>query len=243
MKAIIFSGHIRTLEKIYDNFDFIDTDIYINTYDEFGYWNGDTSIYKNDTKIDNEYIYNIFKKEDKDKVKDIYIESINCKIEIIELLSKKMENKKIYYTRPYNWISMHMKRLTSIERFFLIKDKNYDSIYLLRPDFIFTKSNLVDIHLIKNDYIYIEGCDNYSGNQTWLNDFFFIGNENHFLLLKNIYIESVNSYINDYNGEYDPHSYFCFLIKKYFEKYEFIECGGNSKLLNTPNGYCIPIYS
>lgn len=245
MKAIIISGHLRTFEQIYNTFDFKDTDIFINTYDELGYWgtirysNDDTHV--NERKIDSSYIMNIFKDEDKPKIKDIYIESEHSKIELVKEFTEQMEKRKIWYARPFAYASSHMKRLSGLERFFSKKDKEYDIVMLMRPDFKFTEYNAIDINLIKKDMVYIEGTENYAGNNDWLSDFFIIGNERNLLHLKTIYISSFKRYIEEYKGEYDPHSYFKFLITRYFPKYSCINSGGNNNLQNTPNGYCIKV--
>ena len=238
MTAIIFSGHIRTFKQLYNNnvfkTIFTNADIFIHTYDTIGYWSGVTSVYDKE-HISKDYIYNIFDNDDKLKIKDIFIEKENCKIDIINTLSDKMYPRKIYYGRPYNFTSMHMKRLTAIERFFEIKTENYNKVMLLRPDCII-KNTDVEI----DDNFYIEGYENYVG-QPWLNDVFMIGSVNNFYKLKNIYIESFWKYINEYDGDYDPHSYFRSLMKNYFPNYKFIQCGINS-IINTPKGYCNPEY-
>ena len=228
-KAYIFSGHIRTFKEEWFDFD-KDCDVYIHTYDRLGYWSAKDTVNMNTEHVTTDYILGLFK--NKDIVKSIVIESENSKIDIVNKYSKIMEKNKIHYARPYNFLSMHMKRLSALETFFEEVDKNkkiYDIVYLFRPDYRFRLSNLN----VKNDIVYIEGYNKYNR----LSDFFIISNMSQMKLLKDIYIDSIENYVNNYKSLYDPHSYFYFLMTNYF-KYTFINCGGNSTLLNTLQGYC-----
>jgi len=227
-KAYIFSGHIRTFKEEYFNFD-EDCDIYIHTYDKLGYWSSKDTVNRNTEHVTNEYVLSLFK--NKSMVKSIVIESENSKIDIVNKYSEVMEKNKIHYARPYNFLSMHMKRLSALETFFELCEKEYDIVYLFRPDFPFKL--LINLNDVQNDIIYIEGQD----IKDNLSDFFIISNVNQLKRLKDIYLDSIENYVNNYKSLYDPHSYFSFLIKKYF-KYNFINCGGLSNLINTPRGYC-----
>jgi len=234
MKAHIFAGHMRTFKDNLTNFNFTDSDIYIYTYDHIGYWDPNSSVKVDSITLTKEDILNYFNPEDRVKVKDIIIESVSSKLDCIIEYSKKMESRKISYTRPYNYVSMHMKRLEALERFFSIKQNSYDYILLFRPDYIFTKYSFINPSILKNDIVYIEGIDKHD----WLNDVFIIGSEKMLCQLKDIYCPSFVRYINEYKGLYDPHSYFNFLIKIYFPTYLCIDCNGNNSVWNTPGGYC-----
>lgn len=238
MRCYIFSGHMRTFKEIKSTFDFTDSHIYIHTYDILGYWDPKTSVKEDNNKITKEYILNCFDIQDRNKVKDIVIESVSSKLDIINTYAQQMNPRKIWYGRPYNFASMHMKRLSALERFFDIKDTVYDYVLLFRPDFLFRQYELIDVNKIKEGSIIIQGTDHYSGNKDWLNCVFVIGSELNMYILKTSYKESFERYIKEYTGDYDPHSYFCFLIKTYFTKYYFIQCGDNHSLINTPGGYC-----
>jgi hypothetical protein len=234
MKAYIFSGHMRTFKDNLSNFNFTDSDIYIYTYDHIGYWDPTSTVKFDYTKLTKEDILNYFNPEDRVKVKDIVIEPISSKLDFIVEYSKMMESRKILYARPYNYVSMHMKRLEALERFFSIKQNSYEYILLFRPDYIFTKYSFINPSILKTNTVYIEGIDNYD----WLSDIFIIGSEKMMCKLKDIYCPSFVRYIDEYKGLYDPHSYFNFLIKQYFPNYICIDCKGNKSLRNTPGGYC-----
>jgi len=239
-KAIILSGHMRTFSMIKSYFDFTNTDIYIHTYDILGYWSDTETVNSQTEEVTEEKILNYFNEEERINIKKIVIEHENSKQKEICVFSQAMENKKLYYARPYNIVSMHMKRLSALEMFFENKNTNYDIVYLLRPDYIFRLLNRFDMEEIKNGKVFIEEHP----NKDWLSDLFFVSNEKQMLHLKNIYINSFFNYIYSHKGVYDPHTYFHFLINTYFPSYQCIHnsesyYNGQYSLLNTPKGWCI----
>lgn len=234
-KAIIFSGHFRTFQNISKNYNFSGFDIFFHTYDQLGYWSHSESVKSNCSAVTNEMILSLF---DNKNVIDIIIEKENSKIDQVIELSKSMEKRKLWYSRPFNFVSMHLKRLSAIERFFEKKTKNYDIVFLLRPDIIFNAFDSIDMNKINNKEIYIENKI-IMNNMDLLSDIFFISNEDNLKKLKDIYLESFYNYINDFKGEYDPHTYFNFLITNYFPIYHLLNHGGILCIRNTEKGYCI----
>jgi hypothetical protein len=233
-KAIILSGHMRTFSMIKSYFDFTNTDIYIHTYDILGYWSDTETVNSQTEEVTEEKIFNYFNEEERKNIKKIIIEHQNSKQKEIFVFSKAMEHRKLYYARPYNFVSMHMKRLSALEMFFEHKNTEYDIVYLLRPDSIFHFFNKFDMEKIKNNQIFIE----WNENPNWLGDIFFVSNEKQMLHLKNIYIESFFQYIYSHTEYFDPHTYFYYLIHTYFMSYQLVNNGGNLSLINTPSGYC-----
>lgn len=238
--AYIFSGHLRTFNPDWFHFNH-NSDIFIHTYDRLGFWSSTDSVNPDSPLVTPELIRHKFG-QFSHNIKHIVIESENSKLPIIHKFAHIMESNKIHYARPFNFLSMHMKRLSALESFFHISNQlhlTYDIVFLFRPDFPFNRYNSLNLNDIFNDFVFIEGYDNYNNQPNWFNDFFIIGNMNQFSKLKNIYIDSFQLYVSNFNGLFDPHSYFHFLISTFF-KHKFINCGGNLLLMNTPNGYCKP---
>jgi hypothetical protein len=238
--AYIFSGHLRTFEPNWFKFN-SNSDIYIHTYDRIGYWSATDSVNMNTDLVTVDSIHQLFGTYAQ-YIRHIVIETDNSKLPIIHKFANLMESNKVHYARPFNFISMHMKRLSALESFFEQTDihhRHYDLVFLFRPDFPFYHYDLIEPSLISNGLIYIEGDHNYNNHLDWFSDFFIIANMEQLSYLKLNYIDSFHRYISDYKGQFDPHSYFHFLITTYF-KYKFISCGGNRTLMNTPNGYCNP---
>lgn len=236
--AYIFAGHFRTFNPDWFQFHH-NSDIFIHTYDRLGFWSSKDSVNMNTDIVSLDMIHHKFGKFSHN-IKHIVIESENSKLPIIQNYAQIMESNKIHYARPFNFISVHMKRLSALEAFFDFTTQHhltYDIVFLFRPDFPFRRYDSLHSDDIANDFIYIEGYPNYNNNPDWYNDFFVIGNMTQLCLLKNIYIDTFQQYVSNYKGKFDPHSYFHFLISTYF-KHKFINCGGNHSLMNTPNGYC-----
>jgi len=237
--AYIFAGHFRTFNPDWFHFH-PHSDIFIHTYDRLGFWSSKDSVNLDTDIVSLAMIHHKFGKFSRN-IKLLVIESENSKLPIIQNYAQIMESNKIHYSRPFNFISMHTKRLSALEAFFDFTTQHhltYDIVFLFRPDFPFQRYDSVHYSDIANDLIYIEGFPNYNNNTpNWYNDFFVIGNMTQLSKLKNIYIDSFQNYISNYKGKFDPHSYFHFLISTYF-KHKFISCGGIHSLMNTPNGYC-----
>ena len=89
---------MRTFKENIKNFNFLDSDIYIHTYDHIGYWDPNSSVNLDSTKLTKEDILNYFNLEDRVKVKDIVIEPISSKLEFIKEYSTLMESRKISYS-------------------------------------------------------------------------------------------------------------------------------------------------
>jgi hypothetical protein len=246
-KAIIFSGHFRTFQKISKSYDFTGFDIFFHTYDQLGYWSRTESVKSNCDPVTNEMILSLF---DNQNIVDIVIEKENSKINQVNELANLMEKRKLWNARPFNFISMHLKRLSAIERFFEKKTKNYDVVFLLRPDIDFTGFNSIDMDKIKNGEIYIENKI-VVNNKDFLSDIFLISNEDNLKKLKDIYVESfykyidyfkvknIYKYVDNFKGDYDPHTYFDYLITNYFPIYHLTNNGGISCIHNTKGGYCV----
>jgi hypothetical protein len=236
--AYIFAGHFRTFNPKWFHFHH-NSDVFIHTYDRLGFWSSNHSVNMDTDIVSIDMIHRNFGNFSQ-HIKHIVIESENSKLPIIQYYAQIMESNKIHYSRPFNFISMHMKRLSALEAFFDFTNQHhltYDIVFLFRPDFPFQHYDSVLPIDIANHLIYIEGSPNYNNNTNWYNDFFVIGNMSQLCKLKNIYIDTFQQYISNYKGKYDPHSYFHYLISTHF-KHKFINCGGNLSLMNTPNGYC-----
>ena len=236
--AYIFAGHFRTFNPNWFHFHH-NSDVFIHTYDRLGFWSSNHSVNMDTDIVSIDMIHRNFGNFSQ-HIKHIVIESENSKLPIIQYYAQIMESNKIHYSRPFNFISMHMKRLSALEAFFDFTNQHhltYDIVFLFRPDFPFQHYDSVLPIDIANHLIYIEGSPNYNNNTNWYNDFFVIGNMSQLCKLKNIYIDTFQQYISNYKGKYDPHSYFHYLISTHF-KHKFINCGGNLSLMNTPNGYC-----
>lgn len=164
--AYIFSGHLRTIKKecFYLNKDI---DIYIHTYDKLGYWSVKNTVNMNTDNVSISDIIKLFG-EYSSNIKSIIIEKENSKLPIIKKYSDMMELNKVYYVRPFNFISMHMKRLSALEDFFEKCNKNYDIVFLLRPDYPM-KFDLSSLDC--KEKIYLEGKENYQDIPEWFSDF------------------------------------------------------------------------
>ena len=208
---------MRTFKDNLSNFNFTDSDIYIYTYDHIGYWDPDSSVNLDSTKLTKEDILNYFNLEDRVKVKDIVIEPISSKIDFIIEYSKMMETRKISYSRPYHYVSMHMKRLEALERFFSVKRNSYEYILLFRPVYIFTKYSLINSSILETDTVYIEGID----KNDWLSDLFIIGSEKMLCRLKNIYLPLPNE---DFGR---PNQHFRMCFRSTFQGREYSICATN----------------
>jgi hypothetical protein len=229
--AIIVAGHIRNYSETIKTWQCLfelNCDFYIHTYNTVGYWSPNESVHTDNTTVLYNDILNIYP-----NVKDIVIETIDQHDQQIKELSKMFMDRKVSFTRPYNWISMHLKRFRALDRFYSINASIYDTVMLIRPD----------CTLVPNIRVYLVNYDlnekmllNFFEQDWYWHDWIHVSSYDTMKILKDNYIKSIYDYKNDFTGKYDPHTLYYYMMTTIFSKDKCVDMGLKLNLINTPGG-------
>jgi len=137
--AYIFAGHFRTCNPDWFQFHH-NSDVFIHTYDRLGFWSSKDSVNMDTDIVSLDMIPHKFGKFSQ-IINHLVIESENSKLPIIQNYAQILESNKIHYARPFNFISMHMKRLSALEAFFDFTTQHhltYDIVFFISSRFSFS---------------------------------------------------------------------------------------------------------
>lgn len=230
--ALCLSGHMRDFRQTFPSIkhhilDKFDTDVFISTWSEPGYWSSDDEkgVENYDRKFDNLNIdildlYNpvLVDIEDFSSYKNTFIE-------ISESLKKRCNRR---WGRPISIVSMYYKiyRCNDIKNKYVDSSRvNYDLVIRCRPDvninfytFSITATNTIQVQLL-------DGV---------LNDVIFCGDSNSMDKLCSTYINL--DCICREDCLLDPHDILEKSISFFNLKRQIVN--GSLSIINTPGGYC-----
>jgi hypothetical protein len=233
--ALVLTGHIRTFEQNFNLFrdnilEQYDTDVFINTWDTYGYWD-DQSSFKETDKIDTRKIENLFFnkifKNICNNLNSFQLENYDDKKDLFLEEAKKYEKTKIWYGRPENVISMWYKRYESLDlvNFYNKCENTYDKVILTRPDI---KLNSIPYFSDK-----MQICNSYTTTEGYA-DIFFSGSLEQINKMCDIY-NHLEETIND-KVMFCGHELVKWWINKNKIPFEIVNY--NIELYNTETGYC-----
>jgi len=227
--AVLLPGHYRMFEKVYNSIkknliDLHDTDIFIYTWDTYGFWTPNDD-HKNGVfpteNINSDFISNIV------KPKLYKIENLEeHRDKIIEYV-KLIKQKRYHFVRPFNiasmWYSLHncdlLRRKYEKENNF-----KYDIIVRARLDAELTKP----IELSTNFTI----CSDMWGEprEEGYSDAFFFGNNKQMTQILDmlLYFEEIGKI------PFDSHAAFRYWVDKHIGQFNWRDFGLN--IWNTPGG-------
>jgi len=229
--ALLLSGHYRTFERNYESLkkyllNLYDIDIFIYTWDDYGFWTPDENesggVYKT-INISPDFIRNVV------KPKKYKIEKMEDHLQTIKDLSKKVINKRYHFVRPINitglWYTLHQCDLLRRE---YEKENNleYDIIIRGRFDILYSKPINIDRTFTICTDVWGPLRDEGYG------DVFFYGSNEDMTIITNMILHF------DEVGQipFDSHSAFRYWVNKHIMNITSREF--SITVYNTPGGTC-----